>query len=218
MADGPTSWIDEISTAQSQKEVTANENFDGASPALFGARQASACVGLTIGLYGGKYNDAGSVVLVANWTQAMTGSASNYVEFDPVLGTFSANTSAFTPGRWPLYKFVTSSSAVTSWTDYRWWGGPAESYLAVAVGGSANVTLNQAQANVDVLSLTGLLTGNINVVLPLQPRERTIFNDTTGAFTLTVIGATGTGFVIGSGKCAKAFADGTNIRRTTPDV
>jgi hypothetical protein len=120
MADGPTSNLDQISSAQSQKEVTANAADDAESPASFGGRRAIACSGLTWGYYGGKYpNASGVITSYANGTTALSASATNYVEFDKTAGSFNVNTSGFTSGKTPLYKIVTGATTVTSWVDQR---------------------------------------------------------------------------------------------------
>jgi hypothetical protein len=118
MADSTTN-LDLISSAQAQKEVTANAFFDAASPSSFGGRRASACSGLTWGYYGGKANISGTITMIANGTLALPASATSYIEFDPVAGAVSSNTTAFTSSRIPLYKAVTGPSTVTSYTDER---------------------------------------------------------------------------------------------------
>jgi hypothetical protein len=45
-----------------------------------------------------------------------------------------------------------------------------------------------------------------------------IFNNTTGAYTVTVKTSAGTGIVVGQGKRAILLADGTNVVRITADV
>lgn len=119
MADSTTN-LDTILTAQSQKEVTANSVDDAESPASFGGRHASACTGLTWGYYGGRYRDGSNVTqLLANGTIALSASATNYVEFNKTTGLVTANTSAFTSGRTPLYIAVVGTATVTSYTDQR---------------------------------------------------------------------------------------------------
>lgn len=132
MSDSST-HLDEISSSQSSKEVTANAVFDAMSPnALFG-RRASTTSALTWGYYGGKYRKAdGTILTVANGTVALTDSATNYIlETDGVVSKVTT-----TPDGWPgpilddlspatttganaLYAVVCSGGAVTSYTDYR---------------------------------------------------------------------------------------------------
>jgi hypothetical protein len=63
------------------------------------------------------------------------------------------------------------------------------------------------------------LTGTRDVVVPLiAGYQWTVFNGTTGAQSIQIIGATGTGVTIANGMRAIVYADGINIIRATPDV
>jgi hypothetical protein len=99
-------------------------------------------------------------------------------------------------------------------------GGPVKrGRLSKSVAGSSDVTLTADEASNRFLEFTGTLTGNINVILPTADGAEWIMNNkTSGAFTLTVKTAAGTGFVIASGKAATGYCDGTNIVRATPDT
>ena len=93
-------------------------------------------------------------------------------------------------------------------------------HLAVSVAGGTDVTLTAtgtitAQANAAVLELTGLLTANINVIVPNRDKIYTIHNNTTGAFTLTVKTAAGTGVVVEQGFKAIVYCNGTNVLELT---
>lgn len=91
--------------------------------------------------------------------------------------------------------------------------------LSKSVAGAANVTLTQTEYENGVLELTGVITGNIQVILPLiDGRLWVIANQTTGAFTVTLIGASGTGIVVGTAKTAIVRTDGVNVLRVTADV
>jgi hypothetical protein len=65
-------------------------------------------------------------------------------------------------------------------------------YLAKSVAGSSNVTLTSnnadptAEASKKVIEFTGTLTGNIYVFIPAVENNYIFFNNTSGAFTLTV--------------------------------
>jgi hypothetical protein len=65
-------------------------------------------------------------------------------------------------------------------------------YLSKSVAGSANVTLTTANADPTaessnkVIEFTGTLTGNIYVFIPAVENNYIFFNNTSGAFTLTV--------------------------------
>lgn len=90
--------------------------------------------------------------------------------------------------------------------------------LAKSVAGSVDVTLSTAEALNTILEFTGALTGSINVIVPTTVRQWTIFNNTSGAFTLTVKTSSGTGITVGQGKRAILYSDGTNVVRVTADA
>ena len=92
------------------------------------------------------------------------------------------------------------------------------SLLSKSVAGSSNVTLTNEESANDILEFTGIITGNINVVVDKSVRQWTVFNNTTGAFTLTVKTTAGTGIVVGTAKRAILYADGTNVVRVTADL
>ena len=80
------------------------------------------------------------------------------------------------------------------------------------VAGAANVTVSAADALNVFHLLTGLLTGNIEYILPATGAFYFIQNNTTGAFTVTVIVAGGTSsFIIPQGQTAFVFADPDNL-------
>jgi len=95
--------------------------------------------------------------------------------------------------------------------------------LSLSVAGSSDVTLtNQAsgtpgtQALNKTYTFTGVLTGNINVKFPAtggSSRQFVVFNNTTGAFTLTVKTTAGgsTGIAVTQGKKRLLWTDGTNV-------
>lgn len=90
--------------------------------------------------------------------------------------------------------------------------------LAKNVAGGTDVTLTSAEALNTIMQFTGALTANINVIVPTTIRQWTIFNNTSGAFTLTVKTSTGTGIAVTQGKRAILYCDGTNVVRATADV
>jgi hypothetical protein len=114
-----TTNLDTLTAAQASKEVTANALFDAGSPPTIFGRRASTTSALTWGYYGGRFRQSdGTYITIANATLALTASNTNYVEVT-VDGVVSANTSAFTAGRIPLYTIVAGASTVTSYTDER---------------------------------------------------------------------------------------------------
>jgi hypothetical protein len=85
--------------------------------------------------------------------------------------------------------------------------------LTKAVDGEDDVTLTATETNNSILRFTGVLTDNIDVLVPLStaPRIWLIRNNTTGAFTITLRGASGTGEVVTQGHVVWAYHDGTNV-------
>lgn len=85
--------------------------------------------------------------------------------------------------------------------------------LSKNVGGSVDVTLSDVEANNTLLNLTGTLTGDINVIVPLgtAPRLWLVTNNTTGSYTVTVKGTTGTGVVVPQAGEALLSQDGTDV-------
>lgn len=114
----------------------------------------------------------------------------------------------------PLAVIVTDGAGITSITD------PAGKYLSLmkagryslSVTGSADVTLTAIEASCRHQEYTGVLTGDIDVIFPLRAGgEWIVFNNTTGAFTLTVKGAAGTGYVVPQGDRKLILCDGTDF-------
>ena len=88
------------------------------------------------------------------------------------------------------------------------------SYASISVAGSSNVALTQLQASNPFLEFTGILTGNIEVQFPITNNSGKLYllkNSTTGSFTLTVIGTSGTGVVLPQSGVGLFSHDGTNM-------
>src|SRR6056300_294641 len=97
-------------------------------------------------------------------------------------------------------------------------------YQAVDVAGAANVTLtsNNSTSNTDdsstddqvhnaVLEFTGTLTGDINVFTDAVETKYTVFNNTSGAFSLTFGPTGGTGVALKQGAKTLIYTDGTTM-------
>lgn len=90
--------------------------------------------------------------------------------------------------------------------------------LAKEVAGGVNVTLAAVEAGNAILEFTGALTANIAVIVPDSPtRSWVVKNGTSGAFTLTVKTAAGSGVVVTQGKTEAVYTDGTNVRACHDD-
>lgn len=212
-----TITFDALVQSQAGKEITANAMFDALSPASLYARRQSTCSGLTWGYYGGNVLVNGVLTQIANGTLTLTASTTNYVEAEPTTGAVSSNTTGFTAGRTPLYTIPTGAATVTSYTDHRLAVPDVTGRLVKAMS-DANTTLTFAEIRNQILEFTGTLTVARNIVLPLKPRQWTVFNNTTGGFGLQFIGATGSGITVAAGKRAIIYVDGTNVVRVTADT
>jgi hypothetical protein len=84
--------------------------------------------------------------------------------------------------------------------------------------GSSDVTLSSAEAANKVMTFTGLLTGNINVIVPNTVSVYYCYNNTTGAFSLTVKTAAGSGIAITQGARDVLVCDATNVYRAVSSV
>jgi hypothetical protein len=93
----------------------------------------------------------------------------------------------------------------------------AHGTLSKNVAGNTNVTLAAQEAGYAILVLTGALTGNIDVIVPATSHSFIVDNRTTGAYTLRVKTAAGTGIYITQGKRQEVFCDGTNVLQSTTD-
>jgi hypothetical protein len=89
--------------------------------------------------------------------------------------------------------------------------GTISGVLSLSVAGGSNVSLSAVQAGNGTLNFTGALTANIAVIVPSTPGKWIVKNNTTGAFTLTVKTAAGTGVAVSQGKVQSIAGDGTNV-------
>lgn len=89
---------------------------------------------------------------------------------------------------------------------------PQTTRLSKSVAGGANVTLTDAEAANQILEFTGAITANIAVIVPAAVEDWIAFNNTTGAFTLTLKVNGQTGVAITQGKRVLLYCDGTDVR------
>mgnify|MGYP000930773429 CR=1 FL=1 len=76
---------------------------------------------------------------------------------------------------------------------------------------SANVTMTPAQYGKPIISITGTLTANLNLVFPAIIGKWIVVNGTSGAYTITCKTSSGTGIVLNPGASLYVYGDGTNI-------
>jgi hypothetical protein len=79
--------------------------------------------------------------------------------------------------------------------------------LSKSVAGSSNVTITETEARNFQHTLTGTLTGNIDYIVPNKGSFYSIYNNSSGAFTITVKPSGGTGLVVEQGTRAFLFAN-----------
>lgn len=207
-----------VAANQSSAEVPINENFVNLLWAERFARDPLATTGLTWGFVGGQHSINGLMTTIASGTVALTASSTNYVGLSQA-GVVVNTVTTRNPLHAPLFTVVTAAASITSYTDTR--GAHALSVLAYGIAtqamADANQTLTQAQALCESITTTGALTAQRNLVVPLVRRRYTVRNNCTG-FGVQVIGASGTGIVIGAVKVADVECDGTNVLRVTADA
>ncbi|MFH0825298.1 MAG: hypothetical protein V2B18_21310 [Pseudomonadota bacterium] len=86
-----------------------------------------------------------------------------------------------------------------------------DEYGEIDCAGSADVVLADAVAQCGLLKLVGALTDSIAVVVPTRARQWMIWNATTGAYSVTVKTAAGTGKEVTQGNVSKLACDGANV-------
>jgi hypothetical protein len=87
-------------------------------------------------------------------------------------------------------------------------------YVEIPVDGSSDVTLdNVTQAKFAILKFTGVLTGNINILVPTSAANKKfiIDNATTGDYALTVKHESSTGVILKQHERRWIYSDGTEI-------
>jgi hypothetical protein len=183
------------------------------SATVFGPRDAGTS-GLVYGYFGGQLSVDGVNTSISDGSVTLTASQTNYVERDQ-SGTVSFNTTGFSADKFPIAEVVTNSTDITSITDRRYINVELAGLVSKSVAGSADVTLTAAESRAGIIELTGAIAANINVILPMVKRRFVVTNKTTGSFSLTVKGATGTGISVVQGSSAIVYFDGTNFRSAT---
>jgi len=84
-------------------------------------------------------------------------------------------------------------------------------YTQINIAGTGNYTLSGFQLNRIAYDLIGALTGNRNVIVPATVQQYWITNGTSGAYTVTIKTASGTGVVVPQGGASILYCDGTNV-------
>ena len=109
---------------------------------------------------------------------------------------------------------ITPGTDATKWE--RWGYASTEllpridSLISISVAGSASPTLTQAQYDNGIITLTGALTANINVIFPNLARKWVVRNNTTGAFTLGLKTSVGTAYALSQNSSQAVYCDAAN--------
>ncbi len=212
-----TNLLNQIAVNQTQKEVTANENFSAASPAMLFGRDAVTSGGLTWGFTGGRF--FGNPI--SGGTLTLTASATNYVTAVKNTGTVSVLT---TTTRWDnqalyirLYSVITGAAGVTSYQDFRN-GIISDQNPTIVVNTQTGTTYSYLGPD-----RYGLVThsnaGAIAATLPQAgssfPNGAYMYVQNTGAGALTITPTTSTidgaaSLVLTTGQGAVIVSNGTN--------
>jgi hypothetical protein len=146
----------------------------------------------------------------ANWFIEFRNAGSGSVTVNPSgsVQIDGSSTKIYNPGD--------SSSIVSDGTAYYTVGfGQASvfafDYTSINVAGTGVYTLSGSELNRIAYGFTGLLTGDREIVVPATVQQYWVTNNTTGAHTLTVKTALGTGVVVNQGQSAIMYCDSTNV-------
>lgn len=105
-----------------------------------------------------------------------------------------------------------SGAATAGWV-------PDFTYGAAAITmNSSNVTLTEAQYGKPFIVITGTLTANLNLIFPNIYGEWIVFDNTSGAFTITCKTASGTGFITNKATPTSISCDSVNIYGLVSDA
>jgi len=149
---------------------------------------------------------AGAVTLTQSSTLVLPGGANITTAEGDSLIVIPGATSG-TSDKWIVVAYQKAQNAF-----------PVTSGSASVALSSVEVTLTSDQSAYPVITFTGTLTANVNVVFPNDIKSYRILNNTTGAFTVTCKTSAGTGVVVPAGS-SDIFCNGTNIiRDLTPST
>ena len=84
-------------------------------------------------------------------------------------------------------------------------------FIRINVSGTGDYVLSGAELNRIAYEFTGVLVGNRNIIVPASVQQYWVDNETTGAFTLTVKTASGTGVLVPQTQRTILYCDGTNV-------
>jgi len=161
--------------------------------------------------FGADFNGIlNEITAITQWQQA-----GGFFPYDSAFST--------TVGGYPKGAVILSSSFNGFWlsstennttnpdTGGAGWVATAFQGLQSIAMSSTSVTMTTLQAAYPIVTITGTLTANSTLIVPSQVNEWIFSNQTSGAYTLTVKTAAGTGVVITAGSSQYTWSDGTNV-------
>jgi len=161
--------------------------------------------------FGADFNGIlNEITAITQWQQA-----GGFFPYDSAFST--------TVGGYPKGAVILSSSFNGFWlsstennttnpdTGGAGWVATAFEGLQSIAMSSTSVTMTTLQAAYPIITITGTLTANSTLIVPSQVGEWIFSNKTSGAYTLTVKTAAGTGVVIAAGSSQYTWSDGTNV-------
>ena len=157
----------------------------------------------------GTFNLPDPTVVGSDWYVIIRNDGSGDLTVTPPSGTIDGSaTKTFSPGN--------AAIVLTDGTDFFTVGfGQSLSnifdFTAINVAGTGDYTLSGTELDRVSYRLTGVLTGNRNIIVPVRIQQYWVDNQTSGAFTLTVKTAAGTGIEIPQGHSRIVYCDGINV-------
>lgn len=158
----------------------------------------------------GTFTLPSAVSVGNNWFCYLRNSGSGAVTVDPA-GTVQIDGSAtldFQPGESAI---IACDGANYFTIGFGQSATFAFDYTSIDVSGTGNYTLTGTELNRIAYSFTGTLTGNRSIIVPATVQQYWVNNATTGAYTLTVKTAAGSGVNVTAGSRSILYCDGTNV-------
>lgn len=151
-----------------------------------------------------------AVALGDNWFIYVRNGGSGTLTVDPAGSILinGSSTLAFQPGDSAI---IASDGANFYTIGFGQSATFAFTYTVINVPGTGNYTLSGTELNQVAYKFTGALTGNRNIIVPNTIQQYWVDNSTTGAYTLTIKTAAGTGYAVNQNARAITYCDGTNV-------
>lgn len=157
----------------------------------------------------GAFNLPDPATVGSDWFVMVRNGGTGTLTVTPAAGTVDGDASLdFRPGDSAIF--------VTDGSDYFTVGfGQAISslfdHISINVAGTGDYTLSGDELDRISYEFTGVLTGNRNIIVPASLQQYWVFNNTSGAFTLTVKTLAGTGVAVPQGYGVILYCDGSNV-------